>query len=89
MTGHDPERWRDQFPILAETNYLVNHSLGAMPKRVFDILREYAEQWATRGVRSWGEGWWTSPIDVGNVLAKIMNELDLWRTGGVLDPIFG
>lgn len=73
MTQHDPERWREQFPILAETNYLVNHSLGAMPRRVFDILREYAEQWATRGVRSWGEGWWTSPVDVGNVLAKIMN----------------
>ena len=73
MRQHDPNDWREHFPILAETSYLVNHSLGAMPRRVFDILREYAEQWATRGVRSWGEGWWTSPIDVGNVLARIMN----------------
>lgn len=73
MTAHDPNRWRDEFPILAESTYLVNHSLGAMPRKVFERLQAYAEQWATRGVRSWGEGWWTSPIDVGNVLGKLMN----------------
>ena len=31
LTTHNPEDWRDQFPILASTTYLVNHSLGAMP----------------------------------------------------------
>src|SRR6186997_1488707 len=70
---HDPERWRPQFPILSSTTYLVNHSLGAMPARVNDKLREFTEQWATRGVRAWGEGWWDSPVDVGNVLAKLLN----------------
>lgn len=69
----DPAKWRDRFPILADTTYLVTHSLGAMPSGVFDKLQGYAEQWATRGVRSWAEGWWTSPVDVGNVLGKIMN----------------
>ena len=69
----DPAAWRDSFPILADTTYLVTHSLGAMPIGVKDKLAAYAEQWATRGVRSWAEGWWTSPIDVGNVLGKIMN----------------
>lgn len=70
---HDPERWRAEFPILASTTYLVNHSLGAMPARVTTKLREFTEQWATRGVRAWGEGWWDSPVQVGNVLAKLMN----------------
>jgi kynureninase len=70
---HDPERWRGRFPILENTTYLVNHSLGAMPATVYDKLREFADQWAERGVRAWGEGWWTSPIDVGNVLGKILN----------------
>jgi kynureninase len=70
---HDPERWRSRFPILASTTYLVNHSLGAMPETVYDKLRAFADQWAERGVRAWGEGWWTSPIDVGNVLGKILN----------------
>ncbi|HTF87569.1 MAG TPA: aminotransferase class V-fold PLP-dependent enzyme [Planctomycetota bacterium] len=70
---HDPERWRRQFPILASTTYLVTHSLGAMPIGVYDKLRAYADQWATRGVRAWAEGWWDSPITVGNLLAKMMN----------------
>lgn len=72
-TPHDPERWRREFPILANTTYLVNHSLGAMPARVHDKLREFADQWATRGVRAWGEGWWDTPVTVGNVLAKLLN----------------
>lgn len=70
---HDPERWRAEFPILDSTTYLVSHSLGAMPRRVADKLREFTEQWATRGVRAWGEGWWDAPVAVGNVLARLMN----------------
>lgn len=74
-TDHDrfAEQWRGRFPILEKTTYLVTHSLGAMPNTVYDKLRAYADQWATRGVRAWAEGWWTSPVDVGNVLARIMN----------------
>jgi len=67
------ERWRPRFPILASTTYLVTHSLGAMPLAVHDKLRAYADQWATRGVRSWAEGWWDTPLQVGNLLARIMN----------------
>ena len=67
------ERWRARFPILSSTTYLVTHSLGAMPSGVYEKLRAYADQWATRGVRAWAEGWWDSPISVGNLLARIMN----------------
>lgn len=70
---HDPEAWRGRFPILEHTNYLVNHSLGAMPRGVYDKLQAFADHWASRGVRAWAEGWWTSPVDVGNVVARIMN----------------
>jgi kynureninase len=70
---HDPELWRARFPILETTTYLVNHSLGAMPATVYERLRAFADQWAERGVRAWAEGWWTSPIDVGNVLGRILN----------------
>jgi kynureninase len=66
-------RWRPRFPILAQTTYLVTHSLGAMPATVYDKLKAYADQWATRGVRSWAEGWWDAPVEVGNVLARIVN----------------
>jgi kynureninase len=70
---HDPNAWRDRFPILADTTYLVNHSLGAMPRAVHDKLKAFADQWASRGVRSWAEGWWDAPVNVGNVLGPIMN----------------
>ena len=71
--GHDPDKWRPHFPILASTTYLVNHSLGAMPEGVYDKLRGYADQWATRGVRSWVEGWWDAPVRVGDKLGRLMN----------------
>jgi kynureninase len=66
-------KWRSEFPILEKTVYLVSHSLGAMPGGVYDKVREYADVWATRGVRAWGEGWWEMPRMVGNMLAKIID----------------
>ena len=32
-------RFRDRFPILSRTKYLVSHSLGAMPEATRDALR--------------------------------------------------
>jgi hypothetical protein len=28
--------YRSQFPILEKTLYLINHSLGAMPRKTYD-----------------------------------------------------
>jgi len=64
--------WREEFPILKETTYLISNSLGAMPRAVYDSLRDYADIWATRGVRAWGEGWWDLNIAVGNQIAAII-----------------
>ena len=64
--------WRAEFPILDKTTYLISHSLGAMPRATFDNLQEYAEMWATRGVRAWGEGWWEMPLAIGDEVAKII-----------------
>jgi kynureninase len=64
--------YRGQFPILETTNYLINHSLGAMPRRTYDRLREYAEVWATRGIRAWNEGWWEMPVATGDKVARII-----------------
>jgi kynureninase len=64
--------WRDQFPILEKTVYLISHSLGAMPRATFDRLHEYAEMWATRGVRAWAEGWWDMPQSLGDEVGRII-----------------
>src|SRR5215217_5156147 len=64
--------YRDRFPILAETTYLINHSLGAMPAEAAVRLQRYADEWATRGARAWGEGWWETPITVGDQIGRIV-----------------
>src|SRR5262249_15498694 len=64
--------YRSEFPILEKTLYLINHSLGAMPERVYDRLRDYADRWATRGIRAWEEGWWEMPVSTGDKIARII-----------------
>jgi kynureninase len=65
-------RFRAEFPILGRTNYLVSNSLGAMPRSVPERLAEYADQWATRGVRAWAQGWWAMPVAVGDEIAPLL-----------------
>jgi len=68
----DPLSWREEFPILATTTYLISNSLGAMPRAVHDTLHEYADAWATRGVRAWGDSWWEMPVMLGDLLGPIL-----------------
>lgn len=65
--------WRKEFPILDRTNYLISHSLGAMPRRAHERLAEYGKVWETRGVRAWHEVWWEYPRQVGDLIGKIVN----------------
>jgi kynureninase len=67
--------YRDRFPILASTTYLINHSLGAMPAEAARRLELFAHEWATRGARAWGEGWWDSPVRVGDLVGSIVGAL--------------
>ena len=63
---------REEFPILARTNYLISNSLGAMPRGARDGLVRYADSWATRGVRAWGEGWWEMACATGDLVAPLL-----------------
>jgi kynureninase len=64
--------YRKEFPILARTTYMISHSLGAMPRKVYDRLHEYADMWATRGIRAWAEGWWEMPVTTGDKIARLL-----------------
>jgi kynureninase len=64
--------YRSEFPILERTTYLINHSLGAMPRRAEDGLAAYARTWRERGIRAWGEGWWELPLTVGDQVGRIV-----------------
>ncbi len=64
--------YRKEFPILERTVYMINHSLGAMPRKVYERLHEFADMWATRGIRAWAEGWWEMPVTTGDKIARIL-----------------
>ncbi len=66
------ESYRDRFPILEHTTYLINHSLGAMPVGAEEGLLRYAREWRERGVRAWAEGWWETSTAVGDQLGRIV-----------------
>ncbi|MFQ5926380.1 MAG: aminotransferase class V-fold PLP-dependent enzyme [Terriglobia bacterium] len=64
--------WRNQFPILSTTTYMISNSLGAMPRGVYAALKDYAQTWAERGVRAWEEGWWEMAVRLGDKLAPLV-----------------
>lgn len=71
---HDPLlAFREEFPILEKTTYLVSNSLGPMPRSVPAKLAEYARDWGDLGVKAWNRGWWELPVDVGNEIAPLIN----------------
>jgi kynureninase len=64
--------WRREFPIVDTCTYLVSHSLGAMPRRTATYLQQFADEWSSRGVRAWHEGWWEVGRTTGDLLAPVL-----------------
>jgi len=65
-------KWREEFPILGRSTYMISNSLGAMPRRVYNEMQAYADSWAHRGVRAWEEGWWDMAVGVGDKIAPLI-----------------
>ena len=63
--------WRrvsDPWPHHLHDQPLAGRNAGAYAER----LPEYADTWATRGIRAWEEGWWEMPVTVGNLIGCII-----------------
>src|SRR5437867_5972292 len=43
-----------------------------MPAVAAERVAEYVRVWAERGIRAWGEGWWTMPMTVGDQIGRIV-----------------
>ncbi|MCL4522805.1 MAG: aminotransferase class V-fold PLP-dependent enzyme [Acidobacteria bacterium] len=69
---NDLLKWREEFPILEKTTYLISNSLGAMPRGVYDRMQDYAETWATRGVRAWEESWWELAAETSDRIGALI-----------------
>jgi kynureninase len=46
-------RYREDYPILADTLYMNSNSMGAMPRQAAAALQQYAADWAREGVEAW------------------------------------
>jgi kynureninase len=68
----DLTAYRERFPILAESTYLISHSLGPMPAEAERRVADYARTWKTRGIRAWSEGWWDLPFTVGDQIGRLI-----------------
>jgi len=64
--------YRSEFPILEHTTYLASHTLGPMPRKAAERLAEFSQMWAERGIRAWAEGWWRTPMEVGDQIGRIV-----------------
>jgi kynureninase len=51
---------------------MISNSLGAMPRAAARSLADYAETWATRGVRAWEERWWELAGELGGRVEAII-----------------
>ncbi|MBK7827803.1 aminotransferase class V-fold PLP-dependent enzyme [Nannocystis sp.] len=49
----DLARYREDYPILADTTYMNSNSMGAMPRQAVAALAQYAADWAREGVEVW------------------------------------
>src|SRR5512135_156156 len=75
LDKHDElARFRDEFVIDdPELIYLDGNSLGRLPKRSIDRLQAMIEQeWGSRLIRSWNEGWFTAPQRLGAKIAQLI-----------------
>ena len=62
---------RDRFPILANSTYLVSHSMGAAPRDVKAALDRYFEEWAADGPEAW-ERWLPRIAEIADGIGSII-----------------
>lgn len=75
LDSNDPlAQYRDEFNIPDNTIYLDGNSLGALPKRVKQRVREVTEQqWGNDLISSWNQHDWVNlPQQVGEKIAPII-----------------
>jgi len=63
-------RFRERFPTLSNSTYLVSHSMGAPPLGARDALVAYWEAWAKEGPEAWNE-WLPAMQDLADNLGAI------------------
>lgn len=71
---HQLRTFRDRFFVPdSELVYLDGNSLGRLPLRTRELLRDAVDrQWGDRLIRSWNEGWYTAAERLGGKLSPLL-----------------
>jgi len=66
--------YREQFVIDdPDTIYMDGNSLGRLPLAVVERTREVVtREWGKNLISSWNQGWWESPIRIGEKVAELI-----------------
>ena len=73
MANDDPLlKWRREFPLVESCRYLINNSLGAMPRATRTRVERFLDLWDQRGVRAWHDEWWELKDEIAISLAGIL-----------------
>ena len=80
-------RFRQRFPTLADSTYLVSHSMGAPPIGARDVLVAYWEEWAKNGPEAWNA--WMPELqsladNLGNIIGAPAGSVSLAPNVSVL-----
>jgi selenocysteine lyase/cysteine desulfurase len=69
----DWTRWRGEFPILAQKNYLNSCSLGALSRRAEARIATFHAQWHSLGASAWYEPWMAAITELRARVAAMLN----------------
>jgi len=78
LDARDPlARFRDELIVDSDVLYLDGNSLGRLPRRTVERMREAVEvEWGGRLIRAWSEGWFDAPRRVGAKIAALIGAAD-------------
>ncbi len=64
--------YRREFPALEKSVYLVSHSMGAMPRGVYDAFQEFCDAWVDRAAEAYEDTWIPMVDEHARRLAEIL-----------------
>ena len=66
--------FRDEFVVDdSDLIYLDGNSLGRLPKRTVNYMREViGQEWGKRLIRAWNDGWIDTPTELGAKIARLV-----------------
>jgi kynureninase len=72
MTSDELIQWRDEFPALEGSVYMISHSLGCMPHKAAEYMAHYLQAWQEKSITAWDD--WLPEVErAGERVARLLS----------------